>query len=359
MGKKFIKYGLSVGIAALFLWLAFRNVRFEEIWASMGQISYGWILPTTIIMLISHYVRAERWRLVLEQKDYDNNRMTLFTGVMVGYLVNYAFPRMGEVSRCVYVGKKEGQSSTELLGTVVLERIIDLLTLMTIMAFVIVYLIADPELVGQLFGRETIAYLNQWLTWSGILELAGYGLAVALILALVGGGVYWLSQHVRMLAKVVDRFQELVRLFVEGVIAVKNVKNWPLFILYTIIIWIGYIAMSYFPLWMLDLATNYQISFVDAIAITAIIAVGIALPSPGGVGTYHYFAKQVLLVLFAVPTSIGLTYAVITHAMLMVMVVISTLCCLAIDRYLHGTAEAESLWKVMEGAQQPDPGKRN
>jgi uncharacterized protein (TIRG00374 family) len=346
--RKFLKYSISFAIALLFLWLAFRNVKFDELWESMGTISYWWVVPTAITMLISHYFRAERWRLVLEEKSYQENRLTLFTGVLVGYLVNYAFPRMGEVSRCVYVGKRENQSASALLGTVVLERILDLITLFILMVIAVIYVIADPAVIEQLFGKRTIEYLQELATLETMWSSLGYLVSGLIILAILVSVVYWLSQRISWLARLIDKTQEITRLFIQGVIAIKDVNNWWLFIGYTAIIWIGYVGMTFFPLWMLDLHSAYDITFWDAIAITAVVSIGIVLPSPGGVGTYHYFAKQSLLVLFAVPASLGLTYAVVTHAMLMLMIIVTTSLLLLWDRAVHGGGQEESLWDVVE-----------
>ena len=333
MIKKILKYSVSVAIAALFLWLAFRNVKFEELTTYFTTMSYSWLIPFSIVTLIAHYLRAERWLLLLEeQEDIRSHRLSLFTGVMLGYLVNYAFPRLGEVSRCVYVGKKKNIPSSTLLGTVVLERIIDLICMAILLLIVAVYVIADVEILGQIFGDRMVGYIQGLMKPAnliyGVLALAGLGVVGYGVLRLIE----LLSRSFELVAKGYEKFQQLNRMFLDGLLSLRKVKNWWAFLAYTVLIWFGYILLVYFPFWMFDLQDTYNLNLLDATSITVISAIGIVLPSPGGIGTYHYFVKQALLILAAVPAVTGLAFGLVTHAVMMILVVIATSLLLLLDR---------------------------
>jgi glycosyltransferase 2 family protein len=97
--------------------------------------------------------------------------MNLFSGVMLGYMVNYAVPRLGEVSRSVFVGNREQISRTKLMGTVVLERALDLLVMLALVVFVVVYLLSDYRVIVPLLGTDTVQWLQSMLSIDGAMVL--------------------------------------------------------------------------------------------------------------------------------------------------------------------------------------------
>ncbi|WP_185958187.1 lysylphosphatidylglycerol synthase transmembrane domain-containing protein [Fodinibius sediminis] len=327
-----MKISLALVLGAVFLWLAFRNVRLQEVWRYAQNIQFGWILPFGIAAFSSHVFRAERWRLLIEHDKEELESSTLISGVLVGYLMNIVGPRLGEVSRPMYVAKKEGLSTSKLIGTIVLERIVDVLVMVFLMGVVSVYLIADLALLKQIFGEETINFLtneSSLLTygWSilflGLVAFVGYLLVRAIL---------YLGTKFALLQHWIDRARKGLKMFKDGLLSARKVQRWWLFVLYTVLIWFCYTLMTYIPFWMFDMQEVYSLDMLDALVITVISAIGIAIPSPGGLGTYHYFVKQSLLVLFAVPAVTGIAYATITHASMVIFVASITPVVLFIDK---------------------------
>ncbi|MEO9886904.1 MAG: lysylphosphatidylglycerol synthase transmembrane domain-containing protein [Balneola sp.] len=338
--KTALKVLAGILVAGFFLWIAFKEVEFEQVIEASKTMSYGWILPFFLATLTAHFIRAERWRLLFYDKDKTPHRVTLFTGVMVGYLSNIPFARLGEVTRPVYVARQINESNSKLIGTIVLERIIDMLSLLLLMAFVVVFMISDPEILSNLFGID--------ITDSGVLLSFAFTLGKYLGIAVTGFAILYfllkaLSSKVEVIAKGFVKFKEISKTFVDGVLAVRELKNWPLFVLYTALIWVCYIGMTYIPFWMFDMHTIYDLSYADALVLTMVSAVGIIIPTPGGVGTYHLFITKSLFLLYAVPETIGLAYGTITHASTLAVIIISTPILLAIDKYvaLKHTAKTE------------------
>ncbi len=332
MTKRFLKIGLALSLGALFLWLAFRNVRLQEMFEYAKRMRFGWIIPFIISALFSHIFRAERWRLLIEHDKKELDRITLISGVLVGYMMNLVGPRLGEVSRPVYVAKKEDLSSSKLMGTIVLERIIDVVVMAFLMGIVSVYLISDVELLSKIFGDQTIDFLTNQ---SGIVSYGWVALFIALMI--LGGYLalkflLFLGTRFDALQRWIDRAREALIMFKDGVLSARKVEHWGLFITYTAMIWFCYTLMTYIPFWMFDMQEVYNLDMLDALVITVISAIGIAIPSPGGIGTYHYFVKQSLLVLFAVPAVTGIAYATITHAAMVIFVASITPIFLFVDK---------------------------
>lgn len=332
MIKRIAKITLAIALGGIFLWLAFRNVRLEEVWSYAQRIDFGWVLPFAIVALTSHVVRAERWRLLIKHDKEEVDRITLITGVLVGYLLNFVGPRLGEVSRPAYVARRESLSASKLMGTIVLERIIDVITMVTIMFIVSVYLISDISLLSQIFGDETVDFFTNSSSLATYLWVGSFALFTIITTYLLIRLVRYLGNHIELLGTWVDKAEHALHLFKDGLLSARKVKQWWLFILYTVLMWTCYTLMTYIPFWMFDMQTAYNLNMLDALVITVISAIGIAIPSPGGIGTYHYFVKQSLFVLFAVPAVTGIAYATVTHAAMILFVCCMTPIALFVDK---------------------------
>lgn len=317
--KRIIQVLIGLAIGCVFLWLAFRNVKWSSIVVYLDQMHYGWILPFLVVSVFSHYLRTERWKMLVDKKDRSLRRPILFAGVMIGYVVNYAIPRAGEVSRCVYVGRKEDESVSSILGSVVLERIVDLVCLILLFVFVAVYLITDPRLLRQLFGDETVNWFNDAFTLKNIGEKTLWLLAIIAVIWAMYRGLKWLGKHVAFVANLENRITGFSKLFWEGLTSIRRIRNWPMFLFLTVVMWMCYILMSYIPFYMFNMVATYHLTLVDALTLTTIASIGIALPSPGGMGTYHWLVKQTLWVLFGVPQVTGLAYAFVVYFMTLIM----------------------------------------
>ncbi|MEX2585279.1 MAG: lysylphosphatidylglycerol synthase transmembrane domain-containing protein [Balneolaceae bacterium] len=324
---------ISVTISLGLLWLALMQVDHQEFLAQLSEVSMGWTVPFLFALVLSHYLRAERWRLLLE-RDHLPSRTTLFAGVMIGYMANYILPRLGEISRPLYVGRRQGSGSGKLFGTIVLERVIDLIALGILLAVLAWAFSRDPGLFDRLLGSEDRAKL-----------------ILVLIPVVILSGAFLFGWLVRLLKRNRNRTERfhpllekgsgfLIHLW-DGFVAIRHLKQWPLFLVYTVGIWFGYAVMTYLPFHMLDLHSTFQLGLREAAVITIFSAVGVAIPTPGGAGSYHLLVQQGLWYLYSVPLSAALTYATVTHAVTFLFVVSIGGISLWIDKYWTLRREGE------------------
>lgn len=336
--NKYLKIFISIAVSALFLWLAFKEVELSEIVEASKEMSWGWIAPFFALTLFSHYIRAERWRMLFNDGGVIPHRSTLFTGVMFGYLGNIVFPRLGEITRPIYVARQIGESNSKLIGTIVLERIVDVVSMLTIAFFVAIFLVSDTEVLSRLFGVDLT---NPEVLASILKSLAFYG-AIVLV---IGIGLFFLlrklSQGSGAFPDFVKKVRETAKSFFVGVLSIRKLKNWPLFVFYSAVIWLAYITMTYIPFWMFDMQGQFDLSYADAVVLTMVSAVGIAIPTPGGVGSYHYFVMYSLFILYAVPEATGLAFATIAHAATIAIVIITAPILLAVEKYLSLKRESK------------------
>lgn len=326
MKARLFKITVSILIGALFLWLAFRNVEFSELWNQISKVSFYWLPFFIVVLLFSHYLRAERWRLLLEDEGKFISRTTLFAGVMLGYVVNNLVPRLGEISRPVYVARKEEISSGNLIGTIVAERFFDLLTMFFLILLTAFLLVSDVELLQEVFGIQSWTW-KQFIWIPVVLVVLLIGMAAFYRLMIVLDRKQWFTNPVML------RLIAAAKSFGEGMISLRRVKSWPRFLLYTAGIWIGYIFMAYLPFYMMDMQALYGLTFSDGIVLTAVSSIGVSVPTPAAVGSYHLFIQQSLYLLYDVSLVKALTYATVTHAVTVISVFVFGPIALWWDKY--------------------------
>lgn len=244
-----------------------------------------------------------------------------FSSVMIGYMVNYAAPRMGEVARTANLSARSDYRFSSLFGTVVSERIFDTAVLG----------LALLSAVGLLFNRLDVLQ-EQFVhpVWQRLQSipptwLIGGFLGTGILVVAVVGGVRWLLGRED---STIGRFwRQTVKptlvSFKQGMATLLHSPRRVAILVSTVGMWAGYLVMAYVPFRMLHLATPYGIDLLDAWALMAIGALGIVVPSPGGIGSYHYITQQALVHLYGVPAAEALTYAVLTHGAQLVFYVMA------------------------------------
>jgi len=251
-----------------------------------------------VIMIFSHWLRAVRWRVLLEPVGYSPNYTDSFLSVMVGYLVNLAVPRGGEVSRCYNLYKLDKTPVEISFGTVVVERIVDLICLLLLIA------IAFAAESQKLF-----AFMSTLPIGAGSGSSRGTTLAIVLVVVLILiVGMYLLVQRNERFKKF---FSKTWIGFKGGLTSVFRLKNkWP-FILYSITIWVLYFLMSYAAIRAFPSIS--ALGFQAVLSLFAIGAIAMAVPLPGGAGSYHVLVPQGLYFLYGIPKSEAVAFTFVFH----------------------------------------------
>ena len=309
-------------LAGALLALALYGVDLGSIWTAFLEADYRYLVPLLALILASNLLRAWRWQILVEalptpegreKAPASSGRMleASFSSVMIGYMVNYAAPRMGEVARTANLSARTDYRFSSLFGTVVSERIFDTAVLGA----------ALLSAVGLLFPRLAVLR-EQFLepAWARLQGLpAGWIVGVAAGMLLLGAALAWgtrqlLQKEDSWGAQVWrERLKPALLSFTEGMGTLLHSPRRGAILVSTVGMWGGYLLMAYLPFRMLHLATPYGIGILDAWALMAIGALGILVPSPGGIGSYHYITEQALVHLYGVPAAEALTYAVLTH----------------------------------------------
>jgi uncharacterized protein (TIRG00374 family) len=300
--KTFIQYTIIFIVTGVLIWFSLKGITGEnkgefllQTWKTADK---GWLLLMAFITIISHVLRAERWRMLLEPSGYKGRLTYTFLSLMVGYLVNLVIPRGGEVSRCYNLYKLDKTPVEISFGTVVVERIIDFFCLLMLMglAFFIeskkLFAFIDTLPIGT---GETSSKIK-------IVVFIGAGLLVLGLLAVL---------IVRKNKRLNNFFVRTWHGFKDGFFSIFKLRNKTLFIFYSVVIWLLYFLMSYTVILAFPQTANLGPGAV--LSLFAIGSIAMAAPLPGGTGSYHVLVPQGLVFLYNIPQADAIAFTFVFH----------------------------------------------
>lgn len=307
--KQVLQVALSLGIALWIFWFLYRDIEFDQLRAQLASSNWFWILLSLLIAWAGYWLRGWRWALLFRQEDdqlpVSSNRA--YHAVMVGYLVNLLIPRAGEVARCTVLTRNNGIPLGQAIGTVLVERSVDLLFLA---GTIFTAFLLENELFISLAGQ--LVNLNS-LTSSLLdkLPLLLGGAAVFLLFLYLLGKKY--QNH-----GLVNKLQLFFRQLLSGVRAIGNLKNPMGFWISSVIIWIIYFLTLYTVSQGIESAAN--LSGGQVLLVMVMGTIGMIAPVQGGIGTFHALVAYILVV-FGVPEADGKIFAAIIHGTQMLLVI--------------------------------------
>ncbi len=312
--RSVLSHAASFALAGVLLYFALRGVDFAEMGRALRDAEYLWLLPLAVFAIASHVLRSWRWQILLEELPDaagEHKRVRIFnafSALIIGYLTNYAAPRLGEVVRAGVLSRREHMSVSGVFGTVVVERVLDVIVLGLLLVATFGALIDQSEVVRELFLYPVAARFGQMSIGAVVVTI--------LVTCAVGFGAILLIRRWRRSS---GRLRSFVDQFMAGIASVKRTRRWGAITLSTILMWFCYAWMAYLPFVMLGMTEPFEITFLDAWHIMVLGSIGVAIPAPGGTGSYHYVTIQSLIYLFGVTQAPAATYAVLTHAAQMIL----------------------------------------
>ncbi len=319
-------------LAGVLLYLALQGVDFQEVGRALREADYRWIVPLGVATLLSHLLRAWRWQVLLEALPDEDDRpepkrvslKTAFYSLMIGYMVNYAAPRLGEVVRTANLSAREKLPFSGVLGTVVVERLLDALVLALGVLSAFFLLLDRSDTLQELFLDPMMEQLGRLPA----LALLGVLIGVTVLLWLLFRSLLRQSESWAALFWK-KRVRPVLVSFKDGLATVLRSPRRVVLVVSTTAIWACYLLMAYLPFVMFGMASTYDLSMLDGWSIMMLGAVGVAIPSPGGVGSYHYIVIKTLVFLYGVAEAEAAAYAVFVHGgQLVLYAVVGFLCIL-------------------------------
>ncbi len=303
---------LRVVITTAFLvvitWWLFRSVDVDQLMATVGQSSWLLLLASIPMTLLSHLVRAQRWRRLLAGASQTVRLGDSFASVMIGYAANTLVPRSGELLRPYVLTRRTSLTYSTTLSSVIVERILDVLTLLLGIAVLLVFRsdVVTAALPDTAPSTIVLAF---------VIPLVTLAVAVALI-AFTNVGPWFITVVVRRLhTGVAEKLNAILEDARRGASALSKGSAWPGVIVDSILIWVLYAI----PLWLVLLAIPWSgppFGFDDAAILLVIIAIGVTIaPTPGALGVYQGFAQVALMRLYGATATEGLAFGIVSWVM--------------------------------------------
>ena len=266
------------------IWWSLHQIPAEE-WTkftlALKQSKLWIVFPVFIILGLSHFLRALRWRLIMEPLGYQPSIANTYLAVLIGYLANLAIPRLGEVLKCTLLAKYEKVPAEKIVGTIVAERAFDVISLgiVFLMALGLQFNVIEAgwnQLKNQTATPVIDSNEGNWKMYLFV----GIGILLVTLFLILR----------KRIPTMVTSIKQIFSGIWEGVMSATKLKQQKLFFVYSFGIWFLYLLATYVGLYA---TAGTESSFATAISCLAYASIGMIL-TPGGIGAYAYFMAKVL-----------------------------------------------------------------
>ena len=285
----------------------FNTLDIQGLKTKIATGNFSWFYVVMLVSVMVYVIRTLRWQMLIRSIGYETKFLNAFSALSISYFVSFVVPRLGEVTRCLSVKKQHDIPFMQLLGTVIIERVIDIVSLIILLLLTIAL---------QFDKIMEFVKVNVWgpIYENIILKIVGGNTTILLIVLAVGiisvALFFYFRKYIR------ERSPQLIVKFVEGlkegITSVGKLKQKKLFILYTFLIWVCYYLMTYF--WFFVFKETSVLTWGACLSILTIGTIGRSIPiQGGGMGAYHFLVTRVVI-LYGVSETFGKTLATLIHA---------------------------------------------
>lgn len=269
-----IKYGIPLVIGVGLMYFLYKNVDLDAMMDTLKtDVNYWWFIPIAIVSIFSHVFRALRWRLQLKAIDVKPSFSAVLNSIFGTYAVNLAFPRLGEVWRCGYIANRQKASVTQVMGSMVADRLTDTVTVLAL-TFV-TFLLAQGA-----FSKFFDAYPQMKENFMSVVSDARIWFGTTILIIALGWLLVMKTEN-----KIIKKIQLMARNLWNGFAAITRMEGKWWFLLLTILIWGCYFLQLY-------LATK-AFTFTNGLSVLAVLvmfvlsSIGMGVPTNGGLGAWH------------------------------------------------------------------------
>ncbi len=294
---KWIKYILFFGIGILLLYLAFNNQNPKELIEQLKTVDYLWVWLSMLFGFLAFISRGLRWIILLENLGYQAKSLNSIYAVSIGYFTNLAIPRAGEVTRCTSLSQSENIPVNKLFGTIILERTIDFIFLVSLICFTfLVEFDAFSQFFTNLFadGKNSTSNI-------GFITIAIFSSLLLLFL---------LFKNKLKQTAIYQKIASFLQGVADGFKSIKGIQNKWAFWGHTLFIWLMYYLMTYICFFAIE--STQLLSPIDGLFIMVVGGLGMVAPVQGGIGAYHLVVKIGLMIL-GISADAALLFATLVH----------------------------------------------
>jgi glycosyltransferase 2 family protein len=301
MNKKLI-FGIVLGIVLVYF--SVRGINFNETLTHLKKIDPGYVTLSLFLIFLMQVLRSHRWGVILKPME-KISELTLFSVTCVGFLAIAAIPaRIGELARPYLIAKKSSIKMSSAIGTIIVERVLDSLAILTI------------TIVVLMFND-----LPSWMIKSGII----FFILTLLMMAMVIGLVWRREDAVKIIERILhllpgkfaQKANHVIHHFIDGFLVITDVKRLLYLLFLSAVVWLADVAAIY----LLLLAFGFNLPILASFVVMVVLVAGIAIPTaPGFIGNWHY-ACILGLSLFNIAKPEAFSFALVYHFLSIMMIV--------------------------------------
>ncbi|HOJ38102.1 MAG TPA: lysylphosphatidylglycerol synthase transmembrane domain-containing protein [Ignavibacteriales bacterium] len=299
--KKSYKLVIPFFLAFILLFFAFKGIDINELLKNISQISIFYFILLIFFTITSHYIRSLRLKIIINGNKNISSYI-LFKSLLIGYAFNCIIPRSGEITRAIVTGIETKTPKSFLLGSIILERILDM-----------IFFIISIIIAGMILGNNLFNYIPS----------LKYGLLITIsIILTLNFLIFYLTKNAKSKEKIISifniikndnlriKFIESFDKIILGYSSVKSLKQFMIIVFLSLMLMLNYGFNSLIGFWMLN---NFSLSYFDAFAIMSIGAIGIFIPTPGGFGSFHIITNNVLIYSYKFDLTTASSYSFLMH----------------------------------------------
>ena len=298
--KKTVNIVLPILLGGGILYWMYRDFDFSKLAEANKQINWWWMLISLIPGIMAQVFRGLRWRQTLEPLGERPSTMNCIHAIFISYATSLVIPRSGEVARCGVLTKYSGTSFSKALGTVVTERIIDSAL---VLFFTLVIFLLSIQTFANFFNQTGIS-LTGWLNG---FTTTGYIVTIICLIITIGFIVFLIKRLM-----VFTKIKQIITDVKDGIFSLRDVKDKPLFTFYTLAIWVSYFLHFYLTFFCFPFTKD--LSIMTALIAFAVGSIAVVVPTPNGMGSWHFAVKTVLLISGVSLASDAEMFVLIVHA---------------------------------------------
>lgn len=315
MSKNIIQTLIGVLIGGVLLYFTLQNKPLAEIAESISSANWFWVTLSGISLIVVFLLRAMRWRVLIQNLDYNPKKRHIIYSLVMGYFINSFTPKLGEIVRCTNLNTKSKVPVATSLGSVVSERVWDILIMLG--GLVVIFLLEVNrlgEVFSSIFGNLQSLFSEKTFLAIGILLVLALA-AYILLRYLIKKGLF-------------NKVTGFITDMIKSVKATFLIKNYRVFLLLTALIWIALVGMNFCFLKALPETASH--GFYFAAVVLFVGSLGWAMPTPGGIGTTHFIILQLFLA-FQLSESAGVVFGILSNGLTFVYTIVFGVIALVIN----------------------------
>lgn len=303
-----LKVVFSLLLGGVILYWMYRDFDFKNVSrVLLHEMDWTWMLLSFPFGILAQMFRGWRWQMSLNPIGEYPRASTSINSIFLSYAVSLVVPRIGEFARCGVLKRYDGVSFTKALGTVVTERIIDSLL---VLAITLLTLFFQLRVFDRFFSRTgtNIEIMFDRFSTTGYVVTAVCAVAVLILL-------WYLLRRFSIYNKVKCTISGLM----QGVFSLRGVKNMPLYVVFTLGIWVSYFLHYYLTFFCFEATSG--LGMACALVTFIVGSIAVIVPTPNGAGPWH-FAVKTMLILYGVGETDALYFVLIVHSVQTLLVIL-------------------------------------